>query len=818
MRKLLRPFACFLALTISTPCTAASGAATLTSPEIPEGFGQLASARPVLVDVYFGDRKIAETLAISRPGSLRLRSPDDVLSKLPEIIPTPELAAALAGELSTNSEAVCTSSNAGRCGTIDPQVVGIIYDEDHFRVDVFVNPRFLRTTHAHLEAYLPVPSAGLSLTNALGLNASGTLGSTSVYNLQNRTVIGIHNARIRANTSIATDLGLVVDDLVAEIDRKDMRYSAGMFWAPGNDFIGQRRIIGAGIGTQFDTWADQAQLHGTPLIVFLSQPSRVEILVDGRLVSSRAYGAGNVELDTSELREGSYSVMLRIRESNGSVHEERRFFVKNAQVPPSGHPIFYAYGGVLANTQRHQPISPSSTLYYQVGTAWRLRNSFAVDVAALGTQHKTILQAGAWFMKGSARLRAAGLYSSTGDWGALLQGSTSGSGPLSISFDLRRISSRDGKPLIPLPSYANTFDLTPPTGVQLAFGSYTQATGSVGLRLGAGYLSLVGSYRKDRHLSADYTVGPSINWPVVTRNQLQVVLEASAQRTRTATAAFAGLRVLFNSGRLSMLSTVGHGYQSEQGDHEPAISRAQSTFTAQYSYQTEESNLNFGGGVDRNITTTTAHAAGTLEGRFGNLRGDVVHDLEGHGGTQYDVGLQSGLTLGASGIDVGARDLEQSAMVVSVSGDATAATFNVLVNNVPKGRVRIGRHLLLFVPPYHKYEVRLVPVAAVPVDYDTATREITLYPGNVQSLAWRAQSYFTVFGQAVTQNGVPISGALVQAAKGIAETDANGYFQLDVRRDDPITIAKADGPSCQIKLGDVTVRNDFASVGRVQCE
>src|SRR6478735_1345492 len=255
VRRALRHIACLLALTMTPPAAAAVHGASLRSTETPEGFDRLASPRPVFLDVYVGDRKVAETVAVARPGALRFRSPADLLSKVPDLIGAPEVEAALAAELPTNSEAVCSASNAGSCGVIAPEVVGIIYDEDRFRVSLFVNPRFLRTLHASTGGYLPIPAASLSLTNALGLNASGTFGGTSSYNLQNRTIVGLHNARIRANTSVASDLGLIVDDLVGEVDRKDLRYSAGMFWAPGNDFIGQRRIIGAGVGTQFDTWA-----------------------------------------------------------------------------------------------------------------------------------------------------------------------------------------------------------------------------------------------------------------------------------------------------------------------------------------------------------------------------------------------------------------------------------------------------------------------------------------------------------------------------------------------------------------------------------
>ena len=40
----------------------------------------------------------------------------------------------------------------------------------------------------------------------------------------------------------------------------------------------------------------------------------------------------------------------------------------------------------------------------------------------------------------------------------------------------------------------------------------------------------------------------------------------------------------------------------------------------------------------------------------------------------------------------------------------------------------------------------------------------------------------------------------------------------DLRHDDPITIATAEGTACHVKLGSVAVKNDFASAGKVVCE
>jgi hypothetical protein len=800
------------------PVAPASAAANLTAEGTPEGFTEIASPKVMLVDVYYGGRKIAETLALVRPGILQFRSPDEIVAKLPDAIESAELRAAIAGELPTNTDATCSMSNMTRCGSIEPQIAGIIYDEERFRVDVFVNPRFLRTVGANTDSRLPIPTSGLSLTNSFGFTASGSLEGSSVYNMQNRTIVGLHNARLRANTSVASGLGLIVDDLVAEVDTGTLRYSAGLFWGPGNEFTGQRRMIGAGVGTQFDTVADQEAIRGTPLILFLAQPARVEVLVDRRLIGSRSYGAGNNTIETSGFPGGSYPVLLRIHQPDGSIREERRFFVKNGQIPPAGHPVFYAYAGILANTRRHRPISLSGTFYYQAGAALRLSNGLAADVSLFGTQDKAILQAGGWVIKGPARLRAAALVSSAGDAGGLLQASTAGSGPLAISFDLRRIWSQDGRPLIPLPTYASTFDLTPPSGVQLANGSYTQATASVGLRLGDGFLSVVGSYRKDRHLRADYAIGPSLNWPVLTRNRMQIVLEASAQRTRTAMAGFAGIRVAVASGPLSMQSRVGQGFQSDR-DGNASDSRAVSSLSAQYSHETgDRTSINLEGRLDREIGSSTVYGGGTLTSRFGNLRADVLHRLEGRGGTQYDIAFQSGLAIGPDAVALGARDMEQSALIVSVGGEARDASFDVLVDEVVRGRVKGGGTLSLFVPGYRTYKVRLVPTAASAVSYDVAARDVTLYPGNVQRLGWTADPYVTVFAQAVSAGGVPIANALVETAKGVAETDSNGYFQIDVRQGDPITISKGDEAMCQIQLPELRVRNDFASAGKAVCK
>jgi len=793
----------------------AAGSAAIET-EAPEGFDGLTRPREVIADVYFGGRKLGEAVTTARPGFLRFQDPAKIAALIPNAADPDQLLAAISGDLPTNSNLVCPEGRSSDCGQLEPSSAGIIFDEDHFRIDLFLAPSMLRIVAPQDRAYLPTPAAPLSLTSSSGLALSGSSGSAAAYNFQNRTTIGFRNARIRSDTSYASHFGLLVDDLVAEVDRPNLRYSGGLFWAPGIDLIGERRIVGVGVGTQFDTRADRENLSGTPIVLFLAQRARVDILVDGRLVGSRAYDAGNDVLDTTGLPDGSYALVLRIHEASGAVREEHRFFVKNAQIAPVGRPLYFAYAGMLANTRRGSPVSLSRTPYYQVGTARRLSTDFAVDASIIGTDKKAIGELGGWFVSPLARVRAAALLSSVGDRGALVQVQSVDLGGFNLNFDLRRISSADGRPLLPLPASFGSFDNAPPTAAQIG-GSYTQASGSIGYRLGSAYLSVIGSFRKDRGVTSDYTIGPQLDWVVANHFGFQLSVDANAQRTRTTSAGFVGFRILSSRRSVSFTNATGYSSLSSRDRSSPSSSRVIGSLSADYTYDGDDrTQMSVGGGVDRSLQTTAAHVGGYAYTRFGNARGDVLREFGGRGGIQYGLTLQTGVALDPDDLVVGGRDVNESALVVTVAGPANYS-FQVLVNDHPRGRVSGGQRLPLFLQPYRSYQVRLKPLEAAAVAYDSAPREVTLYPGNVQHLAWQVERMFTVFGQAVGAAGTPVAGAMIQSRHGVGESDGNGYFQVDVGEGEPIRFTDASGGSCEVSLASVKPVNDFASVGRVVC-
>ena len=794
----------------------AADAGTIRMTGVPAEFADLEQPREMLVDLYFGNRRIGEAWIVARPGAVKLKDPSLVMKLIPGLKASPEVAAGLTGELEDNSARACPPTNGQHCGRLEPASVGAIFAEDRFRLDLFVNPAFLDIA-GRPSGYLPTPAAPFSLTSAIGGAIAGSSNGPTSYNFQNRTIVGLKNARIRSDSSVASDLGFVLDDLVAEVDTRRHRFSGGLFWAPGVDFTGRRRIAGFGVSTQFDTREDSESLEATPLILFLGQPSRVEILIDGRLVTSASYEAGNRSIDSSSLPSGSYPLVLRIREPGGTVREERRFFVKNAEIAPVRQPVYYAYAGLLANTRRNRPVRLSRSFYYQIGAARRLNDSFALDAAILGAGDKPIAQVGGWFISDVARVRAAALASLDGDKGLLLQVGSAGFGRLNFNFDLRRVWSASGRPLIPLPTYADTFGSSPLTGAQVSTGSYAQATGSVTYSLGSAFLGLTGSYRRDRGFKPDYSIGPSVTWPVLNRGGFQLIVTADAQRSRRTTAAFAGFRVLYTAGGYSTLGSAGYATLKSKGEGRRAA-RQVGSLSAQWFHSDENrTQVALEAAVQRDVETTVARANAQAYTQLGNARAEVLHSLEGRGGTQYGLTFQTGIAMGGSTVGIGGRDLNQSAIIATLDGAAANAAFDVLIDEVPRGRLGAGGRLPIFLQAYRSYQLRLRPVSGSPVAYDSASRTVTLYPGNVEQVRWEADPLVTLFGQAVDPDGRPIADASIAIARGIGQTDAEGYFQVDAAAGDVLEFRYGGNRSCKVALASIEAQGDYARLGRVVC-
>lgn len=790
----------------------------------PEGFAELTEAHVLLVDVYFGGMRKGEARVMAAPGTVRFLEPGAVIDLLPNLTDHAAVEAALSShQLAANAQFACSrTTDPARCGRLSPEVAGIIFDRDRFRVDIFVNPRFLAVNDAAGEIYLPEPDEGWAMIQSIGAVLSGRLGTGSrYYNLQDRLIVGNGERRLRADLSYASQLGLEAERLVFEWDRPELRYSAGALWAPGNAITGRRKLIGAGIESQIDTRLDKDELLGSPVVVYLDQRARIDVLRDGRVLSSAIYEAGNRQIDTSSLPEGSYDIVLRIEEAGRPAREERRFYTKSRRIPSEGRTAFLAFGGLLIEGNHAGSLEPSGHPFFQGAVSRRIGESLALDGGVQVTDRGASAELGATFLTPHATIRTAAVADLDGAVGGIVQLSSSGTSRLNFNLDLRRIeasgTSEDLAPAAgpPLPSALPEAGFASPD-LAPREGSYSQLGGIVSYSLADFRLLGTFFYRDDEAQAARYSVGPSVEWDVLRKGPLTLTLRGDVAATERGESGFAGISLRLLGGRSSFTALGGARSSGIAGDTlgDGPVAALAGAWTA----DAAGGELALGAGFEHQPRQDDVVLSSEFRHGLGSLAADFVRSEAGsRASSQYSLGFQTTLVAGAGTLKVAGKTTTESMIVARVEGAHEDDRFELLVNEQVAGTISGAEAFTLALPAYRAYNVRVRPTGQDLLAYDSSPRTIGLYPGAVARLEWSAAPVTIKFGRLVSPDGGPIAGASI-TGKGIwSETDGQGYFQIEAPDDAELTVTLRDGRSFATTLPRGEPAAGIARLGSVVC-
>jgi len=785
---------------------------------VPSGFADLARAQQIVADLHFGGEAIGQVQIKVEGGTVRLSDPAAVVALIPQVADVAAVTAALSGPLDMHAALACSQgSDADTCGRLSPPVAGVIFDQDRFRLTVFVAPRYLAVRSALRDIYLPMPDAGLSLVNWVAGTVAGSSNGGTDFAIQNRAVLGDRDARLISTTSYASTVGIKGDVLAVQVDKPGIRYTAGAFWAPGLDLVGRRRILGAGVETQFDTRADKDIISGTPLIVSLAQRSRVDMLVDNRLVGSRIYDAGNQNLDTSALPDGAYEVRLLIQEIGGTRREERRFFAKNARIAPAGEWLWFARGGVLVQDRPGAFLSATRKLYAEAGASRRLGRHVALDTSWVASNGRITGELGAYLLTAPAQFRLAILGSSKLDSGILFQANSTGVSRFNFNIDARRVHTHDDSPLIASSDMAGParFGGSALAAVRPAGGSFTQVMGDVSYRLKHAQINLSAFYRRD-HGQDNYAVGPMARWSVLRRGGVDLSLEGNLSQSSVGRSGYAGIRLQILRPRHSFSATAGvQSLPAAPGRRGSGV-----VGRVQGSWQDDDvrgGSLMLAGSVDHLPDDDVAHARADWRGPIGAFGADIVQQLGGSGGTQFSMTGQTSVIASRGMAALGGRDQSDSMIAVRLKDAPRDALFEVLVNETPRARINGGETHLIAVPSYRQYGVRIRPVGGGLAHFDTGTRRVSVYPGNVATLAWSVRRVVAMFGRMMGPDGAVVAEADIITRDAIARTDAEGYFQIETSRDADLTVRTRDGRTCQVSINAPETTGPYVPLGMVLC-
>ncbi|MEM9620090.1 MAG: TcfC E-set like domain-containing protein [Pseudomonadota bacterium] len=785
--------------------TLATDAVFTVSAAPPPGFEDLSAVQTTEADLYYGGEYLASVFVEFDPYQVTITNPLAALQLIPNLKDPERIAQVLSGPLPTNAEHLCTTSRRAECGRLYPDQAAVIFDENRFRLHLFVNAAELLVHPLQVERYLPQPSSGTSALHNIRLSASGT-GGERQYNLTSESFLAHNRSRLRSRYGL-TDEGASLYELAWQRDGRDLEYEVGSFRTQSRNlsFASDVDVLGFRLATSTKTRTDLDHALGTPIYLFLQERSRVDVFRGNELLDSQFYAAGNQQLDTAALPDGAYDITIRTEGVSGASQTQTQFFVRSGQLPPLHEPQLYLEGGkLLNNLERGVPRSAPGT-WLRGGVSHRVQQNLAWDNEALFANGQAAAQSGVFWLQPGWHLYGGAMLTSEHNFGLILRGGIQRQN-LFANFDVRHVSGDSDGNQTDAGEYAITR------------GGYTQAFASVGFPLGDGRLFLRGRYNnrfglqekdfgfsylgavfknRTRHtgmtadLQIDGGVGNEQNWIRIGINlrwQPGGGRSATLQpRLRYADGLDSGLTPEL-TGRwqrpqdVPLLGVVNQAVYAEHTGDRSAVG-------VRYTPQTnQQSDFEFG--YQRNRSQSDLFYA--LNNRF-----SVVH-------------AAGGTTFGDGGSNAGA-------VIVRVNGDFNGK-FAVLVGNRVVGHTWSGQPNVISLRPYESYDVRIKPLGDGIIGYDEAPQTVTLYPGNVETVEFHASELMVLIGQALWADGTPVARARVVNVEGFGMTDERGWFQVEVSHDAPLVMRTRQGDTCIVQRPPQEPENGLVVYRELTCQ
>ncbi|MFO1038102.1 MAG: TcfC E-set like domain-containing protein [Geminicoccaceae bacterium] len=765
---------------------------------MPEGFESLEEPQTAPVDVYFGLRRVGSVTATFAPGWVELRDPAAAAALVRALRPDRmgEVTAALTGRLDPHTDRSCAPEQFPGCGTLDVPIAGAIFNPDYFRLDLVFAPAVL-LEQAMSGRYLEDPITGPSFIANLRAGGSGSSTGDNLFMAGVDSWLSWGRNALRFDATSQTDNRVsVVQRLSAERFGRDRHLSGGLIDDYGTRFSRVPGLLGTRLQTYLDTRLDLATASGTPIPVFLRERSQVDVLVDGRLVATGAYDAGNQRIDTSALPTGAYDVTLRIRGASGSVREERISFVKDQSFPPAGEWQYFAEGGMVTNDQE-PGVLPTivSTPIVKGGVSRRLLDDLAGGIVLSATDRDLL---------GELDLR----YILPSMTGGVQVGATSGGG---LGFGAN-LSWYKG----PL-SLGLSGDVVMGPGSQVEDDSANDwrrfngldasrrsVSASVGYRLEDGTSFRVNGFYRDQD-GTNWGVGAQVARSLYRGRTISADLSLSAAAGNNESLALAQVSFSWSpeARPYRIRGNLGARWRDGKGGDQGFGGMGLIGGT----YELED--------VLGGPTTLGAEAARDIDGTnrvtlssdsqtvWGSM--SAAMDLQ-NGGDAPSQALYRGfarttVAANSDGVAVGGTTAGDAAILARFQGDRDAGGLSVDTASGIPVTVQVGHTAVVPVAPFHVYEPYARAADEQIIDLKQPTESLPLYPGNVATATWKARRLFSIYGRIVSPAGAPVANARIQDVEDFAFTDEDGNFVVEVEEGGPHRVEPMDGgTACTIDL------------------
>ena len=797
----------------------------------PPGFENLEDQIDTLFDVSVQGRRIGSFRAVLSPEGLAFADPGSVAAALDGVIRTDAVLAMLSQPLALNEEYRCFPGQTVGCGLLPPGVTGAIVDPQRFAVELFFS-----AADAVIEQRPPLAlgassSTGPTLVQNVGLSFStGDFFRDEVeYGGSLDTYASVGRTALVAQTLLSSGSGNRLNQAHAQRIWSDRIARGGLIEDFSTSLLTNYRMAGATYGRFISPFERDDQLSAAPLDVVLPRDADVEIRRNGVLLSVRRYAAGPQRLDTTALPDGAYPVQITARADGVVVVDEIRSFSKAGGLPPAGKTDFNVGVGFYVPDQRFGTVALEDEPFFpdietdapiiSMRIARRVGPTTGAELNLLAIDGDTYGEASVRSIFSNIEGIASVAAGSDGSYGVAVTGNVVWN---DVRFSLSGRSITSDGPVA-----------GPPAALERAYRAFLRSEdsfqASAQFLLGGGSLSVSGSYSRVDGFEDRYNAGLRYSRPIEIARR-RAYFNAYAQQTDQDTRVGFTISFGFGVGQ----ATTGNasiGLESVDSDVGSVRRGLSPVASIGVSRRNEWRNLDLTSqaGVSTNADNDRAFATVTALSQAGaaDITAQHIRTRTGDFSTLYG-NVQSGFVVGGGATKFGVARLGEAAILAEVetpegetSTTEPGSGYRVRIDSQPTDLLRPGSRAAIGVPPYAEYEITLTPENAPPFDADLSIKRVTVYPGNVVRLQFQAQREFTLFGQVVDSDGVPLQGLILRSGNDLTTTDDFGYFTLTARADSIIEFRPMEGLACEstpvADLIDPADTRPFHRVGRLTC-
>ena len=778
----------------------------------PPGFETDDFEQETIIDIIYKGKKVASTAVKFDDQTINFNDPGGLANIIPAVRDHKTVADALRGPMAQNRTLACSKTDPKpRCGYMQPDVVGVIFNPDKLEAHIFISELYTYSRDSRAR-YLPPPTVGAGIITGVNMRGFHDFNSgRTTLNSNLDLIAGYGRTHFRADMFANSQGGANLRGASLNYTGRTREASAGFLsYRNGSTLARSDRLAGVRISSTLKTRLDKTSLRAADIPILVTSSAKVETTRDGKLIDVQRVEPGQTALDTTRFPGGSYEITMKITE-DGNTREETRFYTSGSQLPPTGAPQWYLEAGLPTQNSSQGDFFPSlnDELVVNGGYSKRLNSSLGLEGKFSASELDQYIESSVFLIGSNYSLSSGIIGSADGDYGGYINGSLR-KGQWQVSGNYRDIRAADATGII----INGRYDPFPQ--------SFRQASMRTSYQFDKGRFGLRGFYRQTGTRSDTYYGGPFVEYNVLKTKRNRLTLTGNIETGNTRSSYFIGLRL--NTKLKAPKPKQRLNLSAQTSFRSDTTKPGGATTTREIAEATLRLTTPSAGGQNSEYFAGARYDRSEIGVRaglrkrtsMGNIGLEVRENYQNQSNLFVD--LTTGLAIGGGHIAPFPR-FQESGVFMDIDGNSDTK-FSVLAGGSKKQQASSSRTAFIPLQAYDLHDIAIKPIEASDVDYENHTERLVLYPGNLPTVHRKANSVIILIGR-VLQNEEPIAMAAMKDTKQLAVTDEDGYFQLDYSGEKNLTISKEGENLCSIDMttamSKVDTQSTFADIGDVIC-